>query len=180
MEGNKIQIKLTAGEVAQLWSQYQNDSASICVLTFFLEKVEDDEIKPIIKYALELSRSHIQKVTAIFTEERSAIPKGFNIKEDVDLRAPRLYSDTFVLNFINQMSKVGLTLYGASVASSVRDDIKTYYMGCLTETMELYKRSTELLLSKGLFIRTPSIPNLEKVEFVKKQWFMLDLLLDID
>jgi hypothetical protein len=41
--------------------------------------------------------------------------------------------------------------------------------------MELYKRSTDLLLSKGLFIRSPSLPNLEKVEFVKKQWFMLDV-----
>ena len=70
------------------------------------------------------------------------------------------------------MSKVGLTLYGASVAASVRNDIRTYYMNCLTETMELYKRSTDLLLSKGLFHRSPNLPNLEKIEFVKKQWFM--------
>jgi hypothetical protein len=41
--------------------------------------------------------------------------------------------------------------------------------------MQLYKKSTDLLLSKGLFIRSPSLPNLEKVEFVKKQWFMLDV-----
>ncbi|MFS0821788.1 DUF3231 family protein [Bacillus sp. 1P02SD] len=41
--------------------------------------------------------------------------------------------------------------------------------------MELNKRSTDLLLSKGLFIRSPSLPNLEKIEFVKKQWFMFDV-----
>lgn len=64
----------------------------------------------------------------------------------------------------------------AALASSVRNDIKTYYMDCLTETMELYKQSTELLLSKGLLIRSPNLPNLEKVEFVKKQWFMLDVI----
>jgi hypothetical protein len=173
---DKSQIRLTAGEIAQLWIQYLNDSSSICVLSFFLEKAEDDEIKPIIKFALDLSKSHIEKITAILTEEKNVVPYGFSIKEDVDITAPRLYSDSFVLNFIHQMSKIGLTTYSASVATSVRDDIKTYYMDCLTETMELYKISTDLLLSKGLFIRSPNLPNLEKVEFVKKQWFMLDVL----
>ncbi|WP_286228346.1 DUF3231 family protein [Neobacillus mesonae] len=175
MEEMETQIRLTAGEIAQLWVQYLNDSASKCVLTYFLEKAEDDEIKPIIEYALELSDSHIKIISSILTEEKNVVPDGFRIGEDVDLTAPRLYSDGFILNYINQMSKVGLTLYGAAVAASVRNDIKTYYMNCLKETMELYKRSTELLLSKGLFIRSPCLPNLEKVEYVKKQWFMLDV-----
>lgn len=175
MEGTGKQIRLTAGEMAQLWSQYLNDSSSICILTFFLEKAEDNEINPIIEFALELSKSHVKKITAILTEEKSLVPNGFSINEDVDLTAPRLYSDRFVLNFINQMSRVGLTLYAASVAVSVRDDIKSYYMDCLSQTMQLYKISTELLLSKGLFIRSPSLPNLEKIEYVKKQGFMLDV-----
>lgn len=42
----------------------------MCVLTFFLEKAEDMEIKSIIEFALELSKSHIQKITAILTEEK--------------------------------------------------------------------------------------------------------------
>jgi hypothetical protein len=176
MEGKGSQIRLTAGEIAQLWIQYLNDSASICVLSYFLEKAEDDEIKPIIKFSLELSQSHIQKITAILTEEKNVVPCGFSLKEDVDVTAPRLFSDSFVLNFINQMSKVGLTSYAGSVAASVREDIKDYYMECLSETMQLYKKSTNLLLSKGLYVRPPSLPNLEKVEFVKKQWFMLDVV----
>ncbi|MFZ7945973.1 DUF3231 family protein [Neobacillus sp. 19] len=175
MDEKEKQIRLTAGEIGQLWLQYLNDSSSLCVLTYFLEKAEDAEIKAIIKFALELSKLHIQKITAILTEEKNVVPYGFSIKEDVDLTAPRLYSDSFVLNFINQMSKVGLTTYAASVGTSVRSDIKSYYMDCLTETMQLYDKSTELLLSKGLFVRSPSLPNLVKVEFVKKQWFMLDV-----
>jgi hypothetical protein len=127
MEENGKQIRLTAGEIGQLWLQYLNDSSSLCVLTYFLEKAEDVEIKPIIEFALELSKSHIQKITAILTEEKNVVPYGFSIKEDVDLNAPRLYSDSFVLNFINQMSKVGLTTYAASVGTSVRSDIKSYY-----------------------------------------------------
>ncbi|MCC3356323.1 DUF3231 family protein [Bacillus sp. REN16] len=176
MEGKGSQIRLTASEIAQLWIQYLNDSGSICVLSYFFEKAEDEEIKSIIKYALDLSQSHIQKITDILQEEKNVVPYGFSLKEDVDLTAPRLYSDVFVLNFINQMAKIGLTSYAGSVAASVRDDIRTYYMECLTETMNLYNNSTDLLLSKGLLARTPNLPNLEKVEFVKKQWFMLDVI----
>jgi hypothetical protein len=175
MDTSGKQIRLTAGEVGQLWFQYLNDSSSVCVLSFFLEKAEDMEIKPLIEFALGLSMSHIQKITAILTDEKSVVPYGFNLKEDVNLNAPRLYSDSFALNFINQMAKVGLTTYAGSVGTSVRSDIKSYYMNCLTETMQLYDKSTELLLSKGLFIRSPSLPYLEEVQFVKKQWFMLDV-----
>ncbi len=176
MEGKGSQIRLTASEIAQLWIQYLNDSASICVLSYFIEKAEDEEIKPIIKFALDLSQSHIQKITGILQEEKNVVPCGFSLKDDVDLNAPRLYSDSFTLNFINQMAKVGLTSYAGSVAASVRDDINTYYMECLTETMQLYKNSTDLLLSKGLLVRSPNLPNLDNVEFVKKQWFMLDVI----
>jgi hypothetical protein len=175
MDEKEKQVRLTAGEIGQLWFQYLNDSSSTCVLTYFLEKVEDIEIKPIIEFALELSKSHLQKITTILTEEKNVVPNGFSIKKDIDINAPRLYSDSFVLNFIHQMSRVGLTTYAGSVGPSVRSDIKSYYMECLTETMQLYDKSTDLLLSKGLFIRSPSLPNTEEVEFVKKQWFMLDV-----
>lgn len=169
------QIRLTSAEVAQLWAQYLSDSGSICVLTYFLEKAEDAEIIPVIEYALQLAQSHIEKLTELFAEEKNKIPHGFKVEEDVDLSAPRLYSDSYVLNFIHQLAKLGLTNYSGSVASSVRSDITDYYMGCLTETMQLYKMSKELLLSKGLYIRSPYIPNIEQVDFVKKQGFILDV-----
>ena len=102
MENGK-QIRITSTEGAQLWAQYLNDGGSICILTYFLEKCEDAEIKPVIEYALELSKKHIEKLTSFFTEEKYAIPHGFKIEDDVDLTAPRLYSDTYVLNFIHQI-----------------------------------------------------------------------------
>lgn len=172
---NGRQIKITSAEMAQLWAQYMNDSGSICVLTFFLEKAEDAEIKPVIEYALQLSTTHIEKLTAIFTEEKYVVPHGFKLEEDVDLTAPKLYSDSFVLNFIQQMAKIGLTNYSTSVASTVRADITDYYMECLSETMQLYKMSKDLLLAKGLYIRSPLAPSMEGVEFVKKQGFVLDV-----
>ncbi|MFC3015041.1 DUF3231 family protein [Virgibacillus litoralis] len=172
------QIRLTSTEIAQLWAQYMNDSASICMLTYFLEKAEDAEIKPVIAHALELSQAHIQKLTTIFTEEKNKVPHGFKVEEDVDLTAPRLYSDSYVLNYIHQMAMMGLTTYAASLSASVRIDITDYYTECLSETTELYKMSKDLLLSKGLYIRSPYLPNIEQVDFVKKQGFLWDILTD--
>src|SRR5699024_7376090 len=42
--------------------------------------------------------------------------------------------------------------------------------------MELYEMSKDLLLSKGLYIRPPYLPNLDEVDFVDKQSFLWDIL----
>ncbi len=169
---NKAQIRLTSSEIAQLWGQYINDSASICTLTYFLEKAEDTEIKPLIDYALNLSKSHIKILTSIFEEEKNKVPHGFKVEEDVDLTAPRLFSDSYVLNYIHQMSRIGLATYAAAVSGSVRSDITEHYMNCLSETKELFKMTKELLLEKGLFMRSPFLPDFEQIEYVNKQGFI--------
>ncbi|MEH7245931.1 DUF3231 family protein [Neobacillus niacini] len=168
-------VKITSSELAMLWSQYLNDSGSICVLTYFLEKAEDPEIKSVIEFALQLSNNHIEKLTVTFKEENFAIPYGFKIEDDIDLTAPKLFSDSYVLHFIYQMAIIGLTNYSEAVAAAVRADIADYYMECLTETMQLHKASKEVLLSKGLFVRSPHIPYV-KAEFVNQQAFLFDVV----
>jgi hypothetical protein len=54
METTKHNIALTSAEMATLWSTYLSDSLSVCTLKYFLEKVEDTEIRPILEYALNL------------------------------------------------------------------------------------------------------------------------------
>ncbi|GGE55536.1 hypothetical protein GCM10011391_38190 [Pullulanibacillus camelliae] len=174
MEGKPV--RLTATEVAQIWAQYMNDSASVCVLSYFLEKAEDMDIKPVIELALHLSQEHLRLLSDIFGKEGFALPYGFKPEEDVEFTAPKLYSDAFVLHFIHQMAKIGLTSYSESVSSAVRADITDYYSTCLDETMKLFQISKDVLLSKGLFVRSPYIPHTEQIEMVKKQGFMWDIL----
>ncbi|MGG0451731.1 DUF3231 family protein [Priestia megaterium] len=170
----KKQIRLTSAEITQLWSQYLNDSASQCMLLYFLEKVEDEEIKPVIEYAAQVSIGHLQRINDILTEEKNTIPQGFKTEEDIDLTAPRLYSDSYVLQFIHQMSKIGLTSYATSLSSAVRKDITEYYKTCLTETMTLYEMSKDTLLAKGLYIRSPYFPNLRHVDHIEQKSFIWD------
>ncbi|SDI03478.1 DUF3231 family protein [Alteribacillus bidgolensis] len=165
-------IKLTAAELSQLWTSYQNDSGSICLLEHFLATVEDNEIRPILEHALHLSKTHIEKITAIFTEENYPLPKGFSVNEDLQLKVPRLFSDHFMLQFMNQMAQISLNGYSVSKSLAVRSDIDEFYSQCLTEAIQLDTMVKNTLLSKGLYIRSPYIPYPEKVDFVKKQNFL--------
>jgi hypothetical protein len=172
VEQHQKNVKLTSAEITNLWTSYMNDSAAICQLRHFLEKIEDEEIKPVIQQALELSQSHVNKISEIFNKEKYPIPYGFNLEEDVDINAPRLYSDTFVLNYIEQMGKIGLNSYSMCLALSIREDVYSYFSECLAESDRLLKRANEVLLSKGLYIRAPYLPMPENVDFVKKQNFL--------
>ena len=50
-----------------------NDSLSICVLTYFLEKAEDPEIRPVVEFALELAHAHVKKLKLNINSEKIPI-----------------------------------------------------------------------------------------------------------
>ncbi|MEK4967137.1 DUF3231 family protein [Cytobacillus sp. FSL R7-0696] len=45
---NTSKAKLTSAEIAALWTQYMNETASICIHKHMLEHIEDTEIKKCI------------------------------------------------------------------------------------------------------------------------------------
>jgi hypothetical protein len=42
-------FNLTSAEISQLWGTYMGDSSQVCILSYFLNVVEDKEIKTIIE-----------------------------------------------------------------------------------------------------------------------------------
>lgn len=165
-------IRLTSAEIAELWAAYMNDSLAICVLKYFLNKVEDTEIRPVIEYGLELSQSHVNKISKIFEGESYPIPVAFSEEEDMDINAPRLYSDAYFLTFVKQMGQLGMNAYSMTIALSAREDIYDYFSERFSEANKLHKMASRVLLSKGLYIRPPYIPTPVKPDFVKKQNFL--------
>jgi len=164
-------IKLTSTELSALWTTYMNDTMAICVLSHFLKHIEDAEIKPVIEYALQLSNEHIQTVTEIFKNEDFPIPDGFG-NQDVNLDAPRLFADTFYLHYLHQLGKIGLSAYGVALPTCARTDIRKFYNECVESSAELYEKTATVLLNKGLYARSPYIPNPDKVNYVEKQSFL--------
>lgn len=173
MENNHNHIKLTSAEISYLWNTYLGDSMAICVFKYFLENVEDEEIKKIANHALDLAQQHVNTIQDIFTKERIQIPQGFT-EQDVNLQAKRLFTDIFYLKYIKHMAKGGLVTYARILQNMYRQDIRSFFSKCLKSTIELDTEAARLLLEKGIAMRAPSIPYPQKVEFINKQSFFLE------
>jgi hypothetical protein len=168
-------VRLTAPEIANIWSQFQNDTMAICVYKYMLKIVEDVSIRPILELSLRLAESHITKLKDYFTQEKFPIPHGFT-EDDVDLTAPRLFSDEICLTYTYVMSVNGLAGYAAALTTNMRRDIRDYFVKCQVETMELFNISLDLLLEKGIVSRPPFINPSATYEFIEKQNFMEGLV----
>jgi hypothetical protein len=168
---SKNNLPLTAPEMASLWTQYMFDTMSICFFKYALEHMEDKDIRDLYQTAMELAEGHVTKIKEFFKGENYPIPHGFT-DEDVNVRAPRLFQDPLYLYYLYIMSLQGLTGYSLSVSTSIRDDISKYYLEVNSETMRLFKKTIDTMLSKGLIARPPVLTPPEKVDFVKQQGFL--------
>ena len=167
--------RLTSAEVSYLWSVYLGDSLSINVNRYFLQHIEDTNIKNIVTHALSVSQQHVETIRGIFTDEEIPIPRGFT-DEDVNLKAKRLYSDIFCLNYVKNMLKAALAIHSISLPAIFRKDILSFNEKCIASSVELNNEVTQVLLEKGLAVRPPYIPYPTEVEFVHKQSFILEML----
>jgi hypothetical protein len=173
MKNNHDHILLTSAEISYMWTGYLTDSMAMCFFKHYLQHIEDKEIKELVTFAMKLSEEHIHFISEIFSKEKIQIPHGFT-EADVNLKAKRLFSDVFYLNYIKNMAKGGLITYGRMLQSIYRQDILNFFNTCLTHAIDLNTRTTQILLEKGLAHRPPTIPYPKKLEFVHKQSFILE------
>ncbi|MBP1948634.1 DUF3231 family protein [Virgibacillus litoralis] len=171
MENKYHNVPLTSSELANLWTQFQNDSMAICFLGHSLEKVEDSNVREILKFALGLSKSHVGKIKDFLNQANYPVPKGFT-KEDVNLEAPPLFSDSLTLYYMYIMTLHGITGYAAATGTSVRADQRSYFIQCNKESMQLYDNIVEVMLQKGIVSRPPIINAPEQTDFVKNQRYL--------
>ncbi|MFZ5645337.1 MAG: DUF3231 family protein [Bacillota bacterium] len=171
----KQNIRLTSAELANLWAAYMNSSLKKCFVKYFLAKVEDAEIRSVLEYALLIAERHLQTISEIYKREEHPFPQGFT-DQDVNLDAPRLFSDTFFLTFMEFMAEIRLNGYATALPMAARADIREYFTGCLASAAELYNRVAGVMLTKGVYVRAPYIPVPDNVDFVQKQNFLTGFL----
>jgi hypothetical protein len=172
---DKSKIQLTSAELSLLWTQYINDSASICMITHFLEKAEDEEVRPIIEFALSGSKKNISFLTDFFKKEKFPVPVGFT-EQDVYRDAPRLYSDTFVLMYLRNMSVLGMAAVGGALGFSTRPDVVDFFKNVNQTAIGLQDLTRSLMLKQGTYIKSPYVTLPDKVDFVQKQKFLAGFL----
>lgn len=165
------QIRLTSAEIGGLWSTYMNSSMEWCLITYFLHHIKDSEIKAILEQALTASNKRLTFLKEIFSKEEIPIPDGFTEK-DINLEAPPLFYDPFALTFVYSLSKMDMILYSFITTEICRLDLQEFFTSTVKENSDLYKASTTLLLSKGIYDRPPMIPYPNEVEYIQKEWYI--------
>jgi hypothetical protein len=168
---DKTNIRLTASEMAMLWTQFVNDTSSICVNSFFLEKAEDEEVRPVIQFALNASKQNVSFLEDFFSNERFPVPRGFTDK-DVNKEAPKLFSDTYVLMYLRNSSILGMAAASAALGFVTRHDIVAFFKTVLNAAVELQDLTRDLMLKQGTYLKPPYISTPDKVDFVEKQHFL--------
>lgn len=172
---DKNKIPMISSEIAGLWTSYMNDSLAVCMLKYFLAKVEDEDIKPNLQFALDLSEQHLKDITNFLNLEDLPIPQGFT-DDDLNVNAPRLYSDDFSLFYLSYMGRMGMASYTLVLNQVVRPDIRGYFTECVKSSVDLYNMMSDTLLSLGLTVRAPRVEVPKEVSFVKKDSFMSGIL----
>ncbi|MFD1737801.1 DUF3231 family protein [Bacillus salitolerans] len=167
--------KLVSSEVAALWSAYMQNTMSYCIMQHFGQVNEDPDLTNIIQSTLA-NCDYVKKgVIQIFESENHAIPIGFT-GEDVNLKASRIYSDLFALRYIKYMAAAGTAAAAAFLEVLARNDVRTLFSRTSEMFMKLYNDACELLLKKGAFVRSPTIPPMEKAEYLQSESFLSGIL----
>jgi hypothetical protein len=164
-------IRLTSAEIGGLWGTFIQESMSVCLLKYFLYHNQDEEIKPLLQKALEISEGHVHRITEIFNDEKIPIPDKFT-ENDIDLTAPPLFYDTFGLSFLYMTSRLGMINTSFLTSNIARKDVLDFFVSMVKQATDLYQSSTELMLSKGIYDRPPMIPYPKQVEYVEKNSFL--------
>ena len=171
---DKTKIRLTAAEISSLWTQYINDTVSECVLNYFLNNTDDLSVKEIIEFAIKASEKNLSLLKEIFDRENFPYPIGFT-KKDVNVKAPRLFSDTFVMMYLRHMSMLGMAANVGAIGLGTRPDVIAFHKSVLKSAIALQDSTRELMLNQGTYIRPPFISIPDKVDFVGKQKFLSGL-----
>ncbi|WP_338061876.1 DUF3231 family protein [Virgibacillus indicus] len=163
--------KLTSAEMGKLWATYTGNTMAACVLSYYLQHIEDKDIKKVLENALNLSKTIVENIKEIFIQDNFPVPIGFT-EEDVNLGAPRLFSDEFYLHYLKYTSKAGMSIYSIAIPIMTRLDVRDFFINTLQSTVKLVSDVNEVLDAKGFLVKPPSIPTPKKVDFVKQQNYL--------
>ena len=165
---------LVASEIAALWNTYESDSLAICMFKHFLNNVDDRKTRNLIEKAKQLSESHIEDIKKIYDEENLTVPIGFG-KDDLDEKAPRIFTDVFYLFYLSDMAGFGIDGYSLFNRYIVRPDIRDFFIACIKDACDLYREVADLMCEYGVFSKSPRVEVDKSSTFVESDSFVSGL-----
>lgn len=172
---NYEDIKLTSAEIGTLWTEYVNGTMTDCVNRYMYSIIEDESIKKVFEDAINIFAKQKQEITQKIVKEGFPVPMGFT-EADINMGAPRLFTDIFCLHYLHIMTLHGLLAHITSLSVSTRKDLREMYDSFDNDGKRMFNQTIELLLEKGKFQRDPLFYPEESVEFIENKNFAAGLL----
>ena len=174
--GNKkVNIELSCTEIGGLWGVYLQESMGSCFLKYFIHHLQDEEIIPLTKEALEISQKRIDKIKNIFPSENFPIPAALS-EGDIILSSPPLFHDIFTLSFIYMMNRLSMINFSYTASNNVRLDVLDFFNECIHTSTEMFGKAVKMMLSKGIYDRPPKMEYPKEIEFVQKESFVYGIV----
>lgn len=153
---NKAHLELTATEISNIWAGYLKITMELRLYEYFFATADDPEVKKIVEKLLNFAQKNMQDLKGIFTKEKITIPLGFT-SEDVRLDAGKVFSDTFILYICHDITMLSMITYPSAFSDSTRKDIRAIFQGAIEFVLQIQNEMTELMLSKGVYLKPPQI-----------------------
>src|SRR5699024_8707160 len=117
------------------------------------------------------SANRSEQIKDILMKERCQPPLGFT-KSDVNVNAPRLFSDKLYLEFMLQLIKMELPSYSFALVEMTKPYLQQFYQNTIQESMDIERKVKQLAIDKGIYIASPRIPTPQQNNIVKKDSFL--------
>jgi len=163
--------RLTASEIAQLWTSYMEYTMLRCQWKYFLAATKSPYIRELETHTLELIEHRIRIIAGFLEMDDFPLPVGFS-DSDINIDAPPLFSETFLLDFLRLELKTSLTFNTLNIGMSTRPDVRDFYSACVESSIRLNTKVTNFMLSEGVLAKPPTVTLSDGIEFVSGPGFM--------
>ena len=151
---DKTKIRLTAAEMAGLWTQYINDTVAVCVNSYFLEKVVDGEARPLIEWTLDTAKENISIMQDLFNK-RGFLPAPMSWDSAVSDTTTSVFSDKLMMYHVAAMIAAGIGNFGMALAVSPRRDIGLKYASLIPEIALYAEDGANIMIKNGWMEEPP-------------------------
>ncbi len=169
---NKQSVQLSAGELAHCWEQLTENSMSVVILEYLTITSETEEVSSLCREAKNISESAMHFCESVLRADNYPIAKGFNIKKDLNPNAPKIYTDVYIMFYLNNFAKLGMSLTSMAFSDSAREDVRNFFHKQLQNMETLFSQTTSVLLEKGVFVRPPLIASTHETQPMAHKGFL--------
>ncbi|MFX4260734.1 DUF3231 family protein [Pelotomaculum propionicicum] len=169
--------ELSSSEIGNLFNTYMNVDMISVFIKHLSQHVEDSDIKSLVREAVQLYEQRAKDIRDIMERNNLPQPVGFTA-EDINLGAPRLYSDIFCIYYLFCLERAIMPINTITLGFLTRSDVREVFNQSTISSLKYLDKVTGTLLSKGLYIRYPNVAIHKVNDFVKKQNFLTGFLGD--